>query len=212
MRSAARIAVGLGAALAIAAAAAPTAHAARGDYVTRSFSQPAASGLEVTGPLAGMRAIARVRVVVPADWRRERAPAGQLRFLTPGAGCRYRMTFSASTERAPAGDAAARIDAELPSPSPARLLDGGERGRSAFRVIRPGRGDGRVQLRALRTSVLTQRPDVVAAGQVVWGDVLVNAISRPGDECHAGSYRQRVGPQLGDVLATARTTLSFARP
>jgi hypothetical protein len=60
--------------------------------------------------------------------------------------------------------------------------------------------------------VLTRRTDIVPAGQVAWSDVTVSAISRPGDECHSGTYRNRMGPQLGDALATARTTLTFDRP
>jgi hypothetical protein len=141
-------------------------------------------GLPVSGPLSEFRAVARARVVVPGEWRRESTPAGRLRFLTPG----------------------------VPSPNAARLLDGGVRGATAFRVIRPERSDQRVGLRGLRTSVLTRRTDIVPAGQVAWSDVTVSAISRPGDECHSGTYRNRMGPQLGDALATARTTLTFDRP
>ena len=212
MRSAARFLTAAGTALATACAVAPAASAATNEYVAHSFDQSIASGLEVTGPLSEFRALSRVRVTVRADWRRERTSEGRLRFLTPGFGCRYRVTFTVSTTRAPAGDAAARVDAELPSPSPARLLDAGVRGRSAFRVIRPVRSDGRVQLHALRTSVLTQRRDIVPAGQVVWSDVIASAISRPRDECHSGTYRKRMGPQLGDALATARATLDLERP
>jgi hypothetical protein len=211
MRSAvARSAAGVGLALALGLPAA--AQADSGNYVARSFTQPADAGLTVTGPLSDFRAVARVRVVVPAEWRRESAPAGRLRFLAPGGTCAYRVTFSVATTRAAPGDAAARLDAVLPSPSPARLLDGGVRGATAFRVIRPQRSDARVQLQGLRTSVLTRRTDIVPAGQVVWGDLLASAISRPNDECHSGTYRNRMGPQLGDTLATARVTVDFARP
>jgi len=211
MRSkAARLAAGLGLGLALGLPAA--AQGATNTFFVRSYTQPADAGLAVTGPLSEFRAVARVRVLVPSDWRRESASAGTLRFLTPGSGCRYRVTFSVRTALAAPGDAAARVDAALPSPSPARLLDGGVRGATAFRVIRPVRQDGRVQLRGLRTAVLTRRSDIVPAGQVAWSDVLVSAISRPGDECHSGTYRQRMGPQLGDALATARTRLKFERP
>jgi len=211
MRSgAAPLAAGL--ALAFALGLPAVAQSATGDYVTRAFTQPADTGLTVTGPLSEFRAVSRVRVIVPADWRRESAPAGRLRFLTPGGICRYRVTFSVSTVRAPVGEASARRDAELPSPGPNRVLDEGVRGRSAFRVVRPPRQDERVLVRGLRTAVLTQRTDVVPAGQYAWSDVLVSAISRPGDECHAGTYRERLGPQLGDVLATVRTRLAFDRP
>jgi hypothetical protein len=214
MRStAARLAAGLGG-LTLAMGLPAAAQAATGDYSSRSFTQPAATGLTVTGPgpLSRFRAVSSVRVIVPTNWRRESSAAGTLRFLTPGTGCRYRVTFSVRTQLAAPGEAAARVDAALPSPTPARLLDGGVRGATAFRVIRPQRQDGRVQLRGQRTAVLTRRDDIVPAGQVAWSDVLVSAISRPGDECHAGTYRERMGPQLGDALATARTRLDFERP
>jgi hypothetical protein len=212
MRSAARIAAALGVAAALAVPQAADA-ATSNDYVARSFTQTAASGLAVTGPLSNLRAVARVRVVVPARWQVQRAPDGQMRFLTPGASCRYRVTFSVTTAVAAPGDAAARVDATLPSPGANRVLDGGVRGRSAFRVTRPQASDpSRVQLRGLRSAVLTQRSDVVPAGQVAWSDVAVSALSRAGDECHSGTYREVLGPQLGDALATARTILRFARP
>jgi hypothetical protein len=44
-------------------------------------------------------------------------------------------------------------------------------------------------------------------------DPMAKALSEcTGDECHSGSYRQRVGPQLGDALASARTSFRFVKP
>jgi hypothetical protein len=211
MTSAARTATAA-AVLAMVAAGAPVASAQTIPYTAHSFAQSPATGLEVSGSLSEFRAGTRVRVTVPRDWRRERVAAGRLRFLTPGVGCRYRVTFSVTTTRGAEGDALARLDALLPVPGANRLLDQGQRGRTAFRVVRPVRQDGRVELRGLRSGLLTRRADVAGAGQVAWSDVRVTAISRPGDECHSGTYRVRMGPQLGDALATARTTLRFARP
>jgi hypothetical protein len=211
----ARIAAGLGAALALALAIAPSAGAAAptsSDYVARSFTGTAASGLPVTGPLAPRRAVARVRVVIPARWRVLSAPAGRLRVITPGTSCRYRVTFTVSAALGAPGDAVARVDAGLPSPGPNRILDSGTHGSSAFRVTRPTSADQTVQLRGLRSGVLTRRTDIVPAGQVAWSDVRVSAGSRVGDECHSGTYRQVLGPQLGDALATARVRLDFTSP
>jgi hypothetical protein len=207
----ARIAAGLGVALALAIAPAAVAAATptSSDYVARSFTGTAASGLPVTGPLSPRRAVARVRVVVPARWRVLSAPAGQLRFITPGTACRYRVTFTVSAALGAPGDAAARVEAGLPSPGPGRVLDTGTHGTSAFRVTRPASTDATVQVRGLRSGVLTRRGDVAPAGQVAWSDVRVSAGSRIGDECHAGTYREALGPQLGDALATARVRLSF---
>jgi hypothetical protein len=210
MRSAARVAVASCAVLAAAGASAP-ASAQTVPYTAHPFVQSPATSLEVSGPLSEFRAGTRARVTVPSDWRRERVSGGRLRFLTPGSGCRYRVTFSVITSRAPEGDALTRLDALLPVPRANRLLDQGQRGRTAFRVIRPVRQDGRVELRGLRTGLLTRRADIAGAGQVAWSDLSVTAVSRPGDECHSGTYRERMGPQIGDALATARTTLKFVR-
>jgi hypothetical protein len=210
MRSLARPAAGLVLCLGLLAPSAAT--AADTGYVARNLTTTAASGLPVSGPLSKFRAVTRARVVVPRRWTVQRAPAGQLRLLTPGQGCRYRVTFSARTVLAPPGAPVARVDAALVAPSPARLLDEGSRTGSAFRVTRPTTDPSIVTLRGLRSAVLTRRGDIAPAGQVAWADVSVTASSRPGDECHSGTYRQAVGPQLADALATARTLLRFARP
>jgi hypothetical protein len=208
-----RFAAGAGLALALATPAAADAATSSSDYVARTVTQPAASGLVVTGPLAPNRAVARARVIVPRRWQVLKAPAGRLRFRTPGnRNCRYIVTFSAASTLAAPGEASARLEALLPSPGPGRVLDEGTRGPAVFRVTRPASTGARVQLRALRTAVLTRRTDIAPAGQVAWGDVSVSAASRPGDECHAGTYRDAVGPQIGDALATVRTTLHFVRP
>jgi hypothetical protein len=77
-------------------------------------------------------------------------------------------------------------------------------------VRRPGIA-GRVRAEALWVGVLTRRPDIVPAGQAAWTEVSVSAISRAGDECHAGTWREGVGPVIGDSLAVARTRLHFTR-
>ncbi len=50
------------------------------------------------------------------------------------------------------------------------------------------------------TSGLTIPP-----GQSLWLEVWLTGLSRAGDECHSGTYRQTLGPQFGDVSATLRT-------
>jgi hypothetical protein len=201
------VAVGLTPVLALALTA--SASADRGRYLTRSFTETASSGLAVTGPLADRRAVSRARVVVPDEWRRLSAKPGQLRFETPGGSCRYRVTFTVDSGLAAPRDPAQRVGELLPGPGARYLLDSGQRGRAAFRVIRE-QSTGRVRLRGLRAGVLTRRADIVPAGQVAWSEIGASAVSRPGDECHAGTWRERLGPQIGDSLATVRTTLRFA--
>jgi hypothetical protein len=188
------------------------AHAARSDYRAISFHEQPAPGLAVSGPLDEFVAVSRARVVVPGEWTRLKAKAGQLRFITPGRSCRYRVTFTARSLLGEPRDAEAYAADGLPAAGPAYLLDSGRRGSSAFRVVRErSSAPGGVRLRALRAAVLTRRDDVVPAGRVAWSELRVTAASQPGDECHAGTYRERMGPQIGDALATARTTLSFVK-
>jgi hypothetical protein len=207
------LAVGLGPALALGIGSA--AHGDRGRYVVRSFAEPVNPGLEVSKPLEEFRAISRARVVVPTEWRRLNARSGQLRFITPqvsaGGSCRYRVMFSVRSRLAPPRDAGDYVADALPPPAQMRLFDKGERGRSAFRVTRARGGGPIVRLRAFWAAVLTRRHDIAPAGQVAWSEISATAASRRGDECHSGTWRAVLGPQLGDALATARTRLDFVR-
>jgi hypothetical protein len=197
---------------AIALASAAPATAQRGAYVTRTFTEPAASGLAVTGPLSDFVATSRARVIVPTAWQRRSAPAGQLRFTTTqNSSCHYTLTYTPKSVLAPSQDAAAYIAARLAPRTPRHLLDAGARGNGAFRVVRQTGIGGRVRLDALWAGVLTRRSDIAPAGQAAWTEIRVSAVSRSGDECHSGTWRQALGPTIGDSLAVARTGLHFAK-
>jgi hypothetical protein len=197
---------------AIALTAAGPAGALSGTYATRTVTEPAASGLAVTGPLSEFVVTSRARVIVPTSWQRRSAPAGQLRFVTTqNPSCRYTVTYTAKSVLASSQDAAAYVTARLPAPGPRFVLDTGSRGNRAFRVVRQAGIGGRVRLDALWAGVLTRRSDIAPAGQAAWTEVRVSAISRSGDECHSGTWREAVGPAIGDSLAVARTTLHFTK-
>jgi hypothetical protein len=191
---------------------AASAGAQPGRFATRTFTEPARPGLAVTGVLSGYRVTSVGRVVVPTSWRTLAAPAGRLRFLTVNnSSCRYTVTYTVRSLLAPSQDAAAYVAAGLPSSSARHLLDSGVHGARAFRVVRqPGIG-GRVHLDALWAAVLTRRADIAPAGRVAWTEIRVTAVSRPGDECHSGTWRQALGPAIGDSLAVARTGLRFTK-
>ena len=107
--------------------------------------------------------------------------------------------------------AAAYVAAKLLAAGPQYLLDRGVRGSRAFRVVRqPGLG-GRVRLDGLWAAVLTRRSDIAPSGQGAWIEIRVAAMSRAGDECHSGTWRQALGPAIGDSLAVARTSLHFTK-
>jgi hypothetical protein len=197
-------------AVALALAAPAVAH--RGGYVTVALKEPPKPGLPVTGTLSDLVATSNARVVVSSAWQRRAAPAGQLLVRTSqNPRCRYDVRYSVRSLVAASQTAADRVAARLPAESSRHLLDSGVRGNRAFRVVRqPGIG-GRVRVDALWVAVLTRRADIAPAGRVAWTEIRVSARSRTGDECHAGTWRESLGPAIGDSLAVARTTLHFTR-
>jgi hypothetical protein len=121
------------------------------------------------------------------------------------------VAYTVTSVLAPSQDASSYVTTGLPSPSARHLLDSGARGNRAFRVVRqPGIG-GRVRLEALWAGVLTKRADIAPAGQAAWTEIRVIAMSGAGDECHSGTWRQALGPTIGDSLAVARTSLHFTK-
>jgi hypothetical protein len=180
-------------------------------YVARTFTQPKSAGLPVTGVLSDLLAVAEARVVVPSQWTTLKAPAGSLRFRSRNnPSCRYTITFTVATRAAPAADdVAAYVTSALPAQGPRFVLDSGRHGRAAFRVVRAG---GRPQaVDALWSATLTRRADVAPTGQAIWSDIRVHAVAGKTDECHSGTWRQVLGPQLGDLLATAGSSLHFTK-
>jgi hypothetical protein len=196
---------------AVALAAAP-AVAASTQFDARTFTEPARPGLAVSGALSGNVVTASARVLVPAKWQRRSGGAGRLRFMVAqNPGCHYAVTYRVTSALGAEQSAADRVAAALPAPGPRYLLDSGARGSAAFRVVRLKSVAGRVRVDALWAGVLTRRADIAPAGQVAWAQVRVTARSRAGDECHSGTWRQALGPAIGDSLAVARAKLHFTR-
>jgi hypothetical protein len=192
------------ASLAVAAAAAPTAGAA----TYRSF------GLSSTAPaggLGGSTAFFRARVVLPASWKRVSAPAGALRFREGHGRCFFTVTLSLRTRIAASGSPADHLAADLPVPAPAYLLDAGQRPPGAWRVTRGQTANQRITLRGEYARVAHADAGLIPGGQSAWAEILAAASSRPGDECHSGTWRDTLGPALGDAFATARTTAYVRR-
>jgi hypothetical protein len=188
------------------------AHAATTGYVSRTLVEPLKPGLPVTGALSDLVAGSNARVVVPSKWQLRGNTAGKLSLsTTQNPSCRYDLTYTVKSTIGPAGDASAYVASKLRAASSRHLLDSGERGNRAFRVVRrPGIG-GRVQVDALWAGVLTKRSDIAPAGQSAWTEISVTARSRTGNECHSGTWRVALGPAIGDSLAVARSSLRFVR-
>ena len=182
----------------LALAAVPSAHAA----TYRSF------GLRSTAPaigLPGSTTFSGARVVLPTSWKRLSAPKGSLRFREGHDACFFTVTLSLRVRVAPAGSAADHVAADLPVPPAVYVLDSGQRGIGAWRVTRDRGPGGRVTLHGEYARVGHADPGLIPAGQAAWVEVAASASSRPGDECHSGTYRDALGPALGDAFATSRT-------
>lgn len=200
------LAAGIGLALMLAVPAT----AADQRYVSRTITEPANPGLRVTGVLSDMVATSNARIVVLTSWRQLTAPSGKRRFRNvQNRSCQFTITYSASSVLSSDPDAEQYVTARLPAASSQHLLDSGQRGSRAFRVVRrPGIG-GRVRVDAIWAGVLTKRDDIAPGDQTAWTEIRVAAISDVGDECHSGTWREALGPAIGDSLAVARTKLRF---
>ncbi|CAB4865080.1 unannotated protein [freshwater metagenome] len=150
---------------------------------------------------------ASISLLVPSSWHRTSSSS---RSWTTGArSCRYRVRVSTRALSGPGTPGAAeRLAAELPQTG-ARVLDAGVRdsrgsaqGESAWRVTRPVASG--ISITAARTRRAWSAPGVLPAGQVLWTEIRVTARQLPGTECHSGTYRETLGPQIGDLLATAQ--------
>jgi hypothetical protein len=187
--------------------------AAPSSFHSVNVTEPSTPGLTVTGPLARYRATATARVVVPTRWQRRSARAGRLRFaVRQNSACHYEVSYRVSSAIAPAGSAADLVARGLPARGPRYVLDSGQHGDAAFRVVRQKSAGGQVRLDALWMSVLTRRADIAPRGTVAWARISVTARSRKGDECHAGTWRESLGPDIGDSLAVSRAKLRFTAP
>ncbi|HVT78265.1 MAG TPA: hypothetical protein VHD87_14615 [Acidimicrobiales bacterium] len=144
---------------------------------------------------------ASVTLAFPARWDVTAATATHLRFREGTRGCTYTVDARpdvVSVDAATATDAARSL---VPTGT-AHLLESGQRGSAAWRVVKL-RGNGtQVRLDAVRTQPL--RSVTARAGRPTWLATRLTAASDVGDECHSGTYRDTLGPALGDALATLR--------
>jgi hypothetical protein len=193
------------------AAAAAGAALPRGAYLDHALNRYR----DRPGPVVGdpaHRAQVAARFLFPAEHRTlGTTSTGALRFLDRRSpSCRYTITFSVQIRLAAAAAADAHVADDLPIDAPPYLLEDGRRGSAAFRVIRLKTADGRTRLAAeLARPVAPPRGQTAPAGQAFWAELVAGAVSQPGSECHSGTYREVLGPQLADAMATARFTRAF---
>jgi hypothetical protein len=155
---------------------------------------------------ADATAFLRARFILPADWTRLSAPKGTLRFREGHRSCFYTVSIALRAHVAPTASLQDHLAADLPVPAAAYVLDAGERSPGAWRVTRLRTTNQQVRLSGAYARPMTTDPNLVPDGQSAWGEIVASAASRKGDECHSGTYRQTLGPALGDAFATARMT------
>jgi hypothetical protein len=167
------------------------------DLRTRSLRPPVAP---VQG-LPGVTAQAAATLPFPTNWRVASLKKGVLVMREGGRACTYTVRASVTVAAGDAADAMARATALTPATG-SRVLESGTRNRAAWRVTRPA-ADRQIRIVAVRVDPLAAAGR--QAGAMLWLQTSVTAASHVGDECHSGTYRDGVGPGIGDALAAART-------
>jgi hypothetical protein len=145
-------------------------------------------------------------VRLPSNWKTSKASSTSIKFTEGQAKCRYAGTISAHVERGATGNPLSFVRADLPETNSRLILDEGVRNTSAWRVIRVQRQDNRTQVKGEFARPLTVTKNALPSGQAAWLVIKASATSRPGGECHSGTYRAVLGPYLGDAFATSRTS------
>jgi hypothetical protein len=168
-----------------------------------------------TTPVAGstLRGYLSASFLFPSGYRRLSATDDSVRFRAGARSCAYTVTFSLRFRQAADATAAEHVAADLPPAAPAYLLEDGTRGPGAWRIVRlPGNavpGDPRVRLRGELARRIGAPAGTLPAGQAVWFELRASATSTRGSECHSGTWRQTLGPRIGDALASVRIARAF---
>lgn len=192
-----RAAVALIVASALASTSTAVAAAPRDSYVRHhiSFTQ---KGVFQEGNQEGLS----VNFVTPAAWTVAKRTKTHLSFRVGTTHCSYSVTFTTRLAQDSDETPLEHVTDALQVPSSPYVLDQGTRNSSAaWRVTRlksSNPRDQRIRLQAMRAD-----HRVLGGGARAWQETVASAASRSGDECHAGTYRNTLGPQIADALATA---------
>src|SRR4051794_11393470 len=167
----------------------------RDTLVRHRISWSTKSGNRMTG--------ASVNFFVPKGWQTLRPKDKRhLSFHEGRPICRYTVTFTTRQVADSAETPVEHVTRAVPAAGAPYLLDYGQRGSTAgWRVVRlktAGPSGTQVRLRAMRADRRS-----IGNGAHKWQETVVTAASRNGGECHSGTYREVLGPQIGNALATA---------
>jgi hypothetical protein len=142
-----------------------------------------------------------VNFFVPKAWQALKPKDNRHRSFREGAAiCRYTVTFTTRQASDTSETPIEHVSKAVPAAGSRYVIDFGQRGTaSAWRVVRLRTAAGQpTRLRAMRADRHS-----TGDGAHVWQETVVTAASRKGSECHSGTYRAVLGPQIGNALATA---------
>jgi hypothetical protein len=159
--------------------------------------------LQTVTNVAGLERPVTVRTTLmfPTGWTVVRSSRGHVRFREGTTACTYTVDASVAVVQIDAPTAVAAARSLVPT-ADGRLLEAGHRGSATWRVVKLHGNGTQVRLEAVRAQPL--RFLSTRAGRPTWRVTRVRGVSDRGDECHAGTYRDTLGPTIGDALATVR--------
>lgn len=170
------------------------------------------SGSKTATPASGTRSYklhpekGTVTLVFPARWRVTARTTNHVTFREGSTRCTYTVEAQANIVQVDAATAVEAARSLVPT-GKGHILESGQRGSAAWRVVKLPSNGTQVRVDAVRTQplrLLSKR-----AGRPTWLATSMQAKSDPGDECHSGTYRDTLGPYLGDALATLRARVGI---
>lgn len=149
----------------------------------------------------GVLAKGNVRLLFPSAWTAKSARTS-LKLRRAGAICSYSITVRFDYVLQDTGAQSAQLVKQMAPASGPYLLDDGTRGRMSWRVTRI-KDTSRTRILAVRmapTAITAGRKHPLPAGKRLFERTTITAVDGADDECHTGTYRQSLGPSLGDAL------------
>lgn len=144
-----------------------------------------------------------IRLLFPSTWKARTGTASLTLRNQRTSACGYTITVKADYVLQDRGtEATALVEERAPATGP-YLVDEGTRGAMAWRVTRV-RDSKRTRLLAVRmapSAITAGRDHPLPAGKQFYSRTVVTAIDGRDDECHTGTYRDAVGPSIGDAFA-----------
>ncbi len=181
--------------------AAGAASSSRSDLHSRTLNP---TKTKIEGYAGSKTATLSARVTVPRSWSLVTAKPSVQTYREGAANCRY--TVRVRTKLVVTSSDALGYARSFAPATGAYVLDEGTRGRAAWRVTRL-KDTATTSLKAVGVyprSLGAGNSDVTGSGSA-FQIITVDAAAAADSECHAGTYREVLGPQIGDGLAIAKT-------